>query len=153
MSLVIPRLYISDAKHAHSEAWLRQHNITHIVNCAAEVPSPHAGIVKYLNLRMHDSPTEDIRHTLPSSKQFIHGAMTSSPNNNVLVHCYMGMSRSASIVVYYLMNRLVGPCEARYWYALRQLRKKHPIANPNRGYAKQLCESEPSYILPVPIVA
>lgn len=137
MSEVIPRLYISGVNPAKNMEWLKSHGITHIVNAAYELPNYFPGKFQYLSLKMHDKPDENIQHVLAPSQRFISDALA-NPNNAVLVHCYMGMSRSASIVTYYLMSRLVGPQEARLYYSLWQLRKKHPLANPNRGYMRQL---------------
>lgn len=137
MSEVIPRLYISGVNPAKNEQWLREHGVTHIVNTAHELPNYFPGKFYYLSLKLHDKPDEDIQHALEPSRRFITDALA-NPNNVVLVHCFMGMSRSASIVTYYLMSRLVGPRESCLYYALWQLRSKHSLANPNRGYMLQL---------------
>lgn len=141
MSEVIPRLYIGGINPARNGDWLKSHKITHIINAAAEIPNFYPSSYSYLNLKLHDRPDEDINHVFEPSRQFIEAALQ-NPNNTVLVHCYMGMSRSASVVVYYLMSRLIGPTESRLYYALWQLRRKHSLANPNRGYMSQLARSK-----------
>ena len=57
-------------------------------------------------------------------------------NGCVLVHCKMGMSRSASSVVAYLMKeyKMVND------QALEHVRKARPIVQPNDSFAKQLVE-------------
>jgi len=137
MSQVIPRLYISGVNPAKSEQWLREHGVTHIVNAAHELPNYFPNKFYYLSLNLHDRPDEDIHHILEPSRKFIESALA-NPTNVVLVHCFMGMSRSASVVTYYLMSKLVGPRESRLYYALWQLRSKHSLANPNTGYMIQL---------------
>lgn len=137
MSEVSPRLYISGSQVARNFEWLRMHGITHIVNCANELPNYYPSNFYYMRLNMFDRSNEDIRHTLEPSKKFIDVALA-DPNNAVLVHCHMGMSRSATIVLYYLMGKIEGPKESVLDYALWQLRSKHSVANPNRGYMKQL---------------
>lgn len=55
-------------------------------------------------------------------------------NKNVIVHCAAGMSRSASLVIAYLM------IENRWCYeeTFNYVKKKRPIISPNIGFIKQL---------------
>ena len=52
----------------------------------------------------------------------------------MLVHCKVGKSRSASIVITYLMNRF----GLNFDSALNFVVSKRPIVNPNRGFAEQI---------------
>jgi hypothetical protein len=54
----------------------------------------------------------------------------------VLVHCAQGISRSASILIGYLMSREQLP----YDTALAQLQAARPVVQPNPGFALQLQE-------------
>jgi hypothetical protein len=56
----------------------------------------------------------------------------------VLVHCAGGVSRSATVVLGYLMARR----GMTFADALGHLRGRRPIANPNAGFAAQLRELE-----------
>ncbi len=55
-------------------------------------------------------------------------------NKNVIVHCAAGMSRSASLVIAYLMIENNWYYEEAYSY----VKKKRPIIDPNIGFVKQL---------------
>jgi protein-tyrosine phosphatase len=57
-----------------------------------------------------------------------------SKNKNVIVHCAAGMSRSASLVIAYLM------IENNWHYeeAYNHVKRKRPIIDPNIGFVKQL---------------
>jgi atypical dual specificity phosphatase/dual specificity phosphatase 12 len=55
-----------------------------------------------------------------------------------LVHCYAGISRSASIIISYLMKKYNWSYEKAYNY----VKNKRPIINPNRGFKKQLIQYE-----------
>ncbi|CAK74625.1 unnamed protein product (macronuclear) [Paramecium tetraurelia] len=57
---------------------------------------------------------------------------------NVLVHCYAGISRSATIVIAYLMKSYKMTLDEAFKY-VQQLR---PIINPNPGFMKQLQQYE-----------
>lgn len=52
----------------------------------------------------------------------------------VLVHCYAGMSRSISVVIYYLMKEY----NVSYDCAYKFVKKKRSIAKPNKLFALQL---------------
>lgn len=119
--------------------WLKKHRITHIVNCAFELPEYHrdAGI-KYISLKLNDIPNQPIYHTLEPSHSFIKSA--ASKRGKILVHCAAGISRSASIVIYHLMKTY----KITYNDALNMLRQVRPIVNPNNGFEKQLIVLEKS---------
>lgn len=52
----------------------------------------------------------------------------------LLVHCAMGISRSVSMVISYLINTY----RLSYFEALNMVQNKRRIANPNEGFVKQL---------------
>ncbi|MBA0801136.1 hypothetical protein Gohar_011519 [Gossypium harknessii] len=58
----------------------------------------------------------------------------------VLVHCFVGKSRSVTIVVAYLMKKH-GMSLSQ---ALEHVRSKRPLASPNPGFIQQLKEFEKS---------
>ncbi|ETO15923.1 Dual specificity phosphatase, catalytic domain containing protein [Reticulomyxa filosa] len=57
---------------------------------------------------------------------------------SVLVHCNMGVSRSATIVIAYLIKK----CCLNYQEAYTLLKQCRKEINPNRGFVKQLLEWE-----------
>jgi len=61
-----------------------------------------------------------------------------NPNAKVLVHCHMGKSRSASIVIYYLMRTRGWGYDA----ALKFAQDKRPLVGPNAWYAQQLRDAD-----------
>lgn len=63
---------------------------------------------------------------------FINNAILSG--KNILVHCMAGISRSVSIVAYYLMKKY----HIDYDTAIKIIKKKRSIANPNDSFKKQL---------------
>jgi protein-tyrosine phosphatase len=86
---------------------------------------------KYIEL--YDSTFSVISPYLEESMKFIKKC-----NGNVLVHCTAGVSRSASVVIYYLMKEK----NMTYSDALYYVRNKRPIVNPNRSFVQQLKELE-----------
>ena len=86
---------------------LNELGITHVVNAAMEIPSYHeGGGITYLRLDLDDSNEDEhvkkIVECLESSFAFIDKAI--SDGGAVLVHCQAGISRSATIVIAWLMR-------------------------------------------------
>lgn len=131
---VYPRLYLGNAAFASDIELLSGLGITHIVNCAKEVPDYFKGNFnfQYLHLLLNDVPDENISRFFTVSKDFITDALENG--GVVLVHCWAGVSRSVTIVIYYLMNIL----EISPQHALQIIREHRPIAKPNIGFMRQL---------------
>lgn len=53
---------------------------------------------------------------------------------NVLVHCRMGISRSASLVIAFLMRKY----KCGYDKAFVKVKDRRPIVHPNTGFVSQL---------------
>ena len=87
--------------------------------------------IKFKGLRLNDVWTEDIARYFEESAQFIDDAING--NGKVLVHCLAGVSRSATIVIAYIMSRHKKPADE----ALKLVCAKRRI-RPNEGFLKQL---------------
>lgn len=62
-----------------------------------------------------------------------------SSNKKVLVHCYGGISRSATIVISYMMSLLKSELEfLSVDDLISSLQKIRSCVNPNHGFIKQL---------------
>lgn len=99
------RLYMGSVVGAKSPALLVQHACTCIVNCAQEIAPlgdearAAAGITDYTHLCINDVPRYDIFDDLHRGADAIHAHAGA-----VFVHCAMGVSRSGSIVLAYLVK-------------------------------------------------
>lgn len=137
MSKIFEQLYLGSRIEASDREWLDNHHITHIVNCAIEIPSYFPDHYSYLNLRLDDTPSQSIYHVLERSFHFILGAI--GRGGNVLVHCAAGISRSASMVIYFIMKTK----EMSFQKALAYVTSKRDIVNPNQGFVYQLISTSP----------
>ncbi|ORX65686.1 DSPc-domain-containing protein, partial [Linderina pennispora] len=116
--------------------------ITHVLNVAREVTGPMrsgenvdmAGHpIAYRHYRWdHDEP--DLHKYFDECFAFIDAAR--SRNENVLVHCQLGVSRSASLVIAYVMRTLGMGFSAAYEY----VQSRAPCISPNLSLIAQLCE-------------
>ncbi|MEQ2182184.1 Dual specificity protein phosphatase 26 [Goodea atripinnis] len=92
----------------------------------------YAGMnITYHGIEAHDSPTFDMSVNFYPAAEFIHKALTSG--GRVLVHCTVGVSRSATLVLAYLMIRQ----NLTLVEAIRTV-KDHRGVIPNRGFLRQL---------------
>ncbi|CAJ1404189.1 unnamed protein product [Effrenium voratum] len=135
-SEVVPKsLYISSYQVACDEDALRYCGITHIVNTAADIcDNCFPEKFTYLTYYLKDVNSEDISVLLYRTLEWINEAITRG--GRVLVHCREGVSRSATIVIAYLMWKFSLSFEAAH----ERIRQQRPICNPNTGFTCQLLQ-------------
>jgi protein-tyrosine phosphatase len=105
--LILPYLYLGNDEHASNAMVLRRLNIMYVVNCAVECENhfEHHGdmAITYHNLRLeHDS--DHIQELFAALFTLIDRAREAK--RAVLVHCLFGQSRSAAVMVAYLMGSM-----------------------------------------------
>ncbi|XP_009895943.1 dual specificity protein phosphatase 13-like [Dryobates pubescens] len=106
---VWPNLYLGDAWAARSKTTLQSLNITHILNAADGPYSINTGAkyykdlqIEYYGVEAFDDPSFDLSIFFYDAANFIGKALNTS-GGKVFVHCAMGVSRSASLVLAFLM--------------------------------------------------
>ena len=132
---VAPSLFVAGEAVARNLETLREHNITHIINCNAfVVPNYFESAFSYKSLWLQDSPGEDVTRVLYDCFDFIRAARAAG--GNVLVHCSQGVSRSVSVVISFLMWE----SGASYEEAFARVKAQRGIANPNMGFTCQMLQ-------------
>ncbi|KAJ7891355.1 protein-tyrosine phosphatase-like protein [Mycena olivaceomarginata] len=86
------QIYIGNLWAAQSDETKQQYGITHIVSVCPEFPSTG---VNHLVIPVDDSEYDDLLIHLPDACRFIEDAL--SDGGRVLIHCVMGISRSATV--------------------------------------------------------
>eukprot|EP00727_Mastigamoeba_balamuthi_P012254 m51a1_g7651 putative protein-tyrosine-phosphatase mkp1-like isoform x1 (679) ;mRNA; r:388280-390316 len=110
---------------ASDEGFLRQRGVTHVLNCACRAcPAYFPQSFRYLVLDLLDDPSEDVVSLFPHAVAWLERARLSG--GVVLVHCFEGVSRSATFVMAYLMWARGIDREQ----ALRFLHRARPIVDP-----------------------
>lgn len=106
---VAPCLWIGSRKDSEDAAFMRRHDIRMIVNCSNDIPLRFPDIKSY-RVPVDDSPDSagTMAKHLPITSLLIDDV--TRYGHNVLVHCYAGMNRSATVAAAYLMfNEGLGP--------------------------------------------
>ncbi|KAG8219090.1 protein-tyrosine phosphatase-like protein [Butyriboletus roseoflavus] len=135
------KVYIGNLSAALSQDVRKKLGITHLLSVCTEHtfdPQPNAMV-----LPVQDSEYEDLLIHLPDACLFIETALSRS--GKVLVHCVMGVSRSATVVCAYLMVSQRLSVSA----AIQYIRRRRPEIRPNYGFVRQLhafsqCRYKPS---------
>ncbi|XP_008320254.1 dual specificity protein phosphatase 13-like [Cynoglossus semilaevis] len=135
---VWPNLYLGNVAVAQNRKKLQKLGITHVLNAAHSKQgsigdqSFYGDTCVYFGIPAEDSESFDLSQYFSAATDFINKALKSK-DGKVLVHCIMGVSRSATLVVVYLMMRQ----HLSLRDALRQLIQKRAIY-PNRNFLSQL---------------
>ncbi|XP_019479786.1 PREDICTED: dual specificity phosphatase DUPD1 [Hipposideros armiger] len=138
---VWPKLYIGDEATALDRYRLQKAGFTHVLNAAHGRWNVDTGpnyyrdmAIEYHGVEADDLPTFDLSVFFYSAASFIDRAL-GLDDSKILVHCVMGRSRSATLVLAYLMiHRNMTLVDA-----IQQVAKNRCIL-PNRGFLKQLRE-------------
>lgn len=140
MDLITDDLYLGNIAAASDAKLLEKYGITHILRVLkGNFGKLHYDKFTYKIIQIDDLPNQNIQKYFEAAHKFIDDALSANENgrivNKVLVHCQVGMSRSATIVISYLMKKFPDMTLAK---ALRFTKAKRPIVNPNQGFIKQL---------------
>jgi dual specificity phosphatase 12 len=148
ISEIIPGLYISNWFASNNENIMEEYNIKLVITL--ETRGKPRNILNYYNKNkihhihyyLDDHPNADIKRFFDHSESIISEYIRN--NKNVLVHCYAGISRSATIVLnyllkdYYIYNNIYDSPEFSLNYILNFCKGKRRFVNPNIGFLRQL---------------
>ena len=170
LSQITPWLYLGSHRDALDSSMLASHGIDCVLNTAKECDTEWADSssscgdssgsetpegwrrhpITYLKLHWTDHADESISQEFPAAFKFIEAAR--QQGRKVLVHCRRGISRSATLVIAYLMQYVSYGLDD----AFSHVRSKRAIINPNLGFvlsletfARQLGQ-EPKYAIVLP---
>eukprot|EP00117_Sycon_ciliatum_P025872 scpid75352/ scgid21375/ Probable rhodanese domain-containing dual specificity protein phosphatase len=111
--------------------------ITHVLNATNACESVFQGELKYLQCEVEDDLLSDIEQYFEPALAFIEEAM-SNDGSRILIHCKMGMSRSAAFVILFLMKSRRMSLRKAYNF----VKTIRPFVNPNPSFLKQLAVYE-----------
>jgi len=124
-------LYLGNQAASSTRKILDDLSITCVINATATCDMPFKDL-NCIQCALDDAPGADIRQYFDQSLSFLEEAKRDG--KRVLIHCQMGMSRSSTLVILWLMH-------TRKWTlqkATEFTRDLRPYINPNPGFMQQL---------------
>lgn len=131
-SKILDWLYIGNYQNAMDKKELKSLKIKYVLNCASECQSIQDKDFKFKHLKIIDKPNYQIIEHFNSAILFLEEAHVS--NSKVLVYCKMGMSRSVTIVMSYLIKTYHYTSQQAYRY----IKARREKIQPNIGFMEQL---------------
>jgi predicted protein tyrosine phosphatase len=131
MDEILPGLFLGSQKAVSKVK--KVHEISHILSCRSHAQKPRVAHLKWKVIEITDKTDTPLRSYLETSYQFLDKTKTGA-----LVHCRKGHSRSAAIVIAYIMKKYDVPFDA----ALRFVRSRRPTTRPNPGFISELKQYE-----------
>lgn len=121
------KLYLGDYWSAFEKDHLKKLDIKQILVCGDDLKFFHPNDFTYKKINIRDKPDQNISKYFKECIEFIE-------QDNTLVHCQFGISRSASIVICYIMfkNKMT------LVQALSFVTEKRNKVKPNSGFIEQL---------------
>ena len=130
-------LYMGNKEDAMGYSALKERGVTHVVNATDSLPNYHGSKLEYHQVPVKDAPDEAIGRHFDAAVRFIDRAINDS-GGICLVHCVAGCSRSAAIVIAFLMYSEKLLLKDAFDYA----KKRRSSVQPNNGFMFQLAEYE-----------
>jgi dual specificity phosphatase 12 len=122
--LIIPGLWLGNAKAAMDDNFLKKNSIQTVFNCTKDQPF-NSSIKRRYRVPVDDNlKEEEIRNLELWSYEIIYKLTKEHKQGNVLVHCYAGMQRSAAVVAMYLIANY----RMKNDNAVAFIKRKRPIA-------------------------
>ncbi|KRT84825.1 hypothetical protein AMK59_2585 [Oryctes borbonicus] len=129
---IFDHVYLGSEWNASNYEELQRNGVGHILNVTREIDNFFPGTFDYLNVRVYDDEKTDLLKHWDDTYKYISKAR--QQGSKVLVHCKMGISRSASVVIAYAMK-------AYNWEfnkALQHVKDKRSCIKPNTSFLAQL---------------
>ena len=130
------KLYFGNRKLAENEEKLKEIGIKSIIDLIGYKNEneriKHSNYFNLLNLNIIDTPLNNADWAEKGAK-FIDEEIKN--NNPIYVHCEQGLSRSATLIMYYLMTRQKKAFKDSFFY----LKKLRVVVDPTTGFIKSLC--------------
>ena len=130
-----PGLFLGNLTAATDLNWLKEAKISHILtvdSCPLPRKVQQLQDMTFKYIQITDMPREDFLTYFEDSYQFIDYALAGG--GKVLVHCYFGVSRSATLVIAYTMKKH----DMTFTAAFDLVKSKRRFVGPNPGFIAQL---------------
>ncbi len=121
------KIFLGTREHSEDLTFIQNENIKAVVCVMKDPPILKEGI-NFLHISIEDLPSEKISDHFDNFIKFINDNI--QKKNNIFVHCYMGISRSPSFIIAYLIKIK----KMKYIDALNFVKSKRAQVEPNIGF-------------------
>ncbi|AYV78970.1 MAG: dual specificity phosphatase [Edafosvirus sp.] len=138
---ITDNIYLGSAFNASNYELLKRLNIKLIINATKDMSNYYPAEFKYVKIPVKDNNSQSIYEHLEPTYKIIKDFQLENKDTsaNILIHCFMGASRSASVVLYYLLRETQKTDKKlTYSEALESLQKKRSLVNPSFRFAKDV---------------
>ena len=138
MHYILDNIYLGDASAAENETYLKNFDISVVINCAYEHISEYEDLKAY-ELKLTDHYPQQLFPIFETAYEIIKHY---NKNSKIYIHCMSGVSRSASLVIFYIMKEKKWDYDKSFDY----VQKIRTNINPNSDFVNQLKEYYEKYI-------
>ncbi|XP_016952668.1 protein phosphatase Slingshot isoform X1 [Drosophila biarmipes] len=129
---IFEHVYLGSEWNASNLEELQKNGVRHILNVTREIDNFFPGTFEYFNVRVYDDEKTNLLKYWDDTFRYITRAK--AEGSKVLVHCKMGVSRSASVVIAYAMKAY----QWEFQQALEHVKKRRSCIKPNKNFLNQL---------------
>lgn len=133
---VFGQMYLGSLRSAQSLKVYQDLGIGYVLTCGRDLSVLIPPGMEQLELIVDDTPDSDMSSFFAQAHEFIE--KQNKTNKGILVHCFAGLSRSATVVASYLMKYR----GMRRDDAIAFIKKARPSIHPNDGFMLQLQKYE-----------
>ncbi|XP_010791573.1 protein phosphatase Slingshot homolog 2 [Notothenia coriiceps] len=131
---IFEHVYLGSEWNASNLEELQNSGVLYILNVTREIDNFFPGVFEYHNIRVYDEEATNLLEYWNETYKFI--AKAKKAGAKCLVHCKMGVSRSASTVIAYAMKEYGWDLDTAFEF----VKEKRAVTKPNPSFMKQLEE-------------
>ncbi|XP_051532905.1 protein phosphatase Slingshot homolog 2-like isoform X2 [Myxocyprinus asiaticus] len=131
---IFEHVYLGSEWNASNLEELQNSGVQYILNVTREIDNFFPGLFEYHNIRVYDEEATDLLAYWNDTYKFISRAKKAGAK--CLVHCKMGVSRSASTVIAYAMKEYSWDLKQAFEY----VKERRAVTKPNPSFMRQLEE-------------
>ncbi|XP_059208297.1 protein phosphatase Slingshot homolog 2b isoform X2 [Centropristis striata] len=131
---IFDHVFLGSEWNASNLEELQNSRVQYILNVTREIDNFFPGVFEYHNIRVYDEEATDLLAYWNDTYKFISRAKKAG--SKCLVHCKMGVSRSAATVIAYAMKEYGWDLKKAFDY----VKERRAVTKPNPSFMRQLEE-------------
>ncbi|XP_068456757.1 protein phosphatase Slingshot homolog 2b [Clinocottus analis] len=131
---IFDHVFLGSEWNASNMEELQKSGVQYILNVTREIDNFFPGVFEYHNIRVYDEEATDLLNYWNDTYKFISRAKKAGAK--CLVHCKMGISRSAATVIAYAMKEYGWDLKKAFDY----VKERRAVTKPNPSFMRQLEE-------------